>query len=73
MIIVFISDTHEKHRQLGRLPFGDLLIHAGEDHLTTDESLFFKLNTTSEHIRRYSNHFYINRLRISYTQLYEII
>lgn len=30
MIVVCIADTHEKHRQIGRLPFGDVLIHAGD-------------------------------------------
>lgn len=30
MRVVCISDTHEKHRELGELPEGDLLIHAGD-------------------------------------------
>jgi Icc-related predicted phosphoesterase len=30
MKIVLISDTHEKHEQLGELPDGDVLIHAGD-------------------------------------------
>ena len=27
--VVLISDTHSQHERLGKLPFGDLLIHAG--------------------------------------------
>ena len=30
MRITFISDTHNKHKHLGELPGGDLLIHAGD-------------------------------------------
>ena len=30
MIITFISDTHNKHKQLQELPGGDLLIHSGD-------------------------------------------
>lgn len=30
MRIVFISDTHSQHRGLGDLPYGDVLIHAGD-------------------------------------------
>lgn len=30
MRIVMISDTHGKHRELGPLPVGDVLIHAGD-------------------------------------------
>ena len=28
--IIFISDTHSSHEQLGTLPDGDILIHAGD-------------------------------------------
>ena len=27
--IVFISDTHSDHEKLGKLPYGDILVHAG--------------------------------------------
>lgn len=30
MIITFISDTHNKHKQVPELPGGDLLIHSGD-------------------------------------------
>ena len=33
--LVVISDTHGKHRSLGKLPAADLLIHCGEFHLFT--------------------------------------
>jgi len=30
MKIVFISDTHGKHKQLKNLPYGDMIIHSGD-------------------------------------------
>ena len=31
--IVFISDTHSDHTKLGKLPHGDILVHAGKNLL----------------------------------------
>ena len=28
--LVVLSDSHEKHRQLGTLPAGDVLVHCGD-------------------------------------------
>jgi Icc-related predicted phosphoesterase len=35
--VVMISDTHEKHREIGPLPDGDLLIHAGDFTMMGEE------------------------------------
>ena len=32
--IVFISDTHSDHTKLGKLPHGDILVHAGKNLLS---------------------------------------
>ncbi len=37
MRLVCISDTHEKHEELGELPAGDVLIHAGDATLMGEE------------------------------------
>ncbi len=37
MRLVCISDTHEKHEELGELPVGDVLIHAGDATLMGEE------------------------------------
>lgn len=48
MRLVCISDTHTKHRKLGDLPAGDVLIHAGD--LTYDGN-FHKLRAVTDWLR----------------------
>lgn len=43
MRIVFISDTHEQHDYIGKLPEGDILVHAGD----------FTMHGTEEAVRRF--------------------
>jgi Icc-related predicted phosphoesterase len=54
MRVVCISDTHEKHRKLGTLPPGDLLIHAGD---MTMKGNFHRLAAEAEWLRQQAHPF----------------